>query len=312
MRMPRPVYKLATIEQCHSLLNERMHVSTEIDPLKEKVCDFINTKIDEQIEKVEEYGEYIYTINNEWFDKLKINLYLEFVMHQTLDGRGNANYYNEGGIDNNGKLISPELNVQVQVDKLGKYDKGLLWTVVTHELTHLYDDCRWIRRGHDSLCVQPSTVSDYGLKILADNYNIGLLKAISLGCYLSQFSEENAFVTMTVEELRAMNARDVNIKKKMRTTKAFRNYNKFVIDMRYFLNNTNDRELTFINNLLLTKFKDSHVPKMSGNNFNSSAYKEKLSKWSNEVKIHFMRRFCGAVQYYLEERGLRRFSCLGI
>lgn len=295
-----PVYlKTLTVDECKTMLSEKLHRNTETNQLKERLSEYVCAQIDAMFRYGRTSGVFDFSLENPWFQTLKVKI---SVGHgKNLDPRRmcSAQYYNGSGFDRESRLENPEMSVTVQVSSDGWYPKQWLEACISHEVTHLYDDWKWMNLGHESLCVSPKHTGEAELMAAGDMYGIGLLKTIGFGCYLSSESEENAFIGQVCEELKMLGAKRRNVSKKLKSTSSYRNYKKFGIDMKHYINKCDESTAKTVNELISNWFDKSGVPYIR-NGFDFSVFSEKMLKWAENIRMHFMKRYCGAVQYYLD------------
>lgn len=288
-----------TVDECRTMLSEKLHRNTETDQLKERLSEYVCTQIDAMLRYGRTSGVFDFSIENPWFQRLKVKI---SVGHgKNLDQRRmcSAQYYNGSGLDRENRLENPEMSVTVQVSSDGWYPKQWLVACISHEVTHLYDDWKWMNLGHESLCVSPKHTGAAELMAVGAQYGIHLLGTIGFGCYLSAQSEENAFIGQVCEELAMLSATRRNIHKKLKATSSYRNYRKFTIDLKHHLSECDESTAKTVNDLITNWFNKSGVPCVKGR-FDFQEFSSRMVKWSENVRMHFMKRYCGAVQYYLD------------
>ena len=292
-----------TNDECRYLLTEKLHRAEFLDAIKNDISQFVERNITEMISQGETERTVDFVTPNDWFEKLvvKINFIIGDIKRSFK--KYGAKYFNKSPIDNNGKLASPQLYVTMVVDENGETMLPLIKPFVDHEITHLYDDWQWLNNGHEeSLCNQPKAVDSSVIDEYAKTINSKLLETIGFGCYLSSYTEENSYVSQTVSELWTLGAKRSNISKKLKATVAYRNYTKFKNDLKYFIENSSFMDLANTNFILYKYFKNSGIPSMPPNVFDANLFVNKLLKWAKMIRVHFLKRYCGIVQYYLDER----------
>ena len=291
-----------TFAECRYLLTEKLHRAEFLDPIKNDITQFVEANIQDMLIKNEYQRNIEFVKPNKWFETLLVNINLRNKTTENGVKKDAINYFNESNIGENGKLVKPSINVNMLIDEKGKVNNLFIPIFIDHEITHLYDDWRWMSKGHDSLCNIPKTTNGVNMMEIGEYQKNKLLWIIGFGCYLSAYTEENSFISQTVSELRRINAKESNIKKKLRTTISFRNYHKFLIDIKYFIENCDNNQIGYTNFIIYNNFKKSGAPYIVPKKFDVNHYKEKIALWAQNIWVHFIKRYVGIVQYYLDDR----------
>lgn len=297
-----PELKKLTINECRKLLGEKMHRTDFLDGLKKDVFGFIVAKTKEMIGENAITSVFVYNKPNCYFHKLTIHITLK-----THDGHGglltgnHANYINESGL-RDGKLENPCLDVMMEMSTDGSIMEWFAESSVSHEINHLYDDWVWQNCGHEPIELN-GTVND------RNNLAQGLMKLdsdlandIGYCFYLSIWTEENSFINQTDIELSALGCNRHNVQEMIKKTTAYHNYNKTYTDLQADLDKCAVGELAVLNNLMWHSRKQCKSPCMDPGCFSVDEFKERLVKWCEGIRRHFMKRYCGAVQFYLDRQ----------
>lgn len=287
-------FKRLTNNECRKLLNETLHRMDFLRELQDDVFNFVNERIltinhDNEV-------DIIYNRDNDYFIKLDIHISVT-INEKYMANRNPAVYYNESGL-RGGKIESPKLYVNVIKNQKGNFNSFGLQTSIYHEVTHLYDDWQWIKNGHNPLCVDTNKINITGLiNELISNGN-GISQQVGWCLYLSRYYENNAFINQTESELSKLGCTRKNVSKKIKSTIAYRNYNKLKIDMKYYIANSSDDDFKRLNKMVIDSGLGKIVPRLV--DYNVADYKNKLLKWSEDIFRRFIKRYCGVVQHYLD------------
>lgn len=281
----------------NNLIGERLHRMEFMESLQEDIFNFIKSFIENK-----PIGEYkiIYDKENDYFNKL--NIFIKISANENnKQTKINGNYYNESGLIG-GKIDSPILIINISQALNEENNNSFLETVVVHETTHLYDDWQRMRNGHKPIVIDNSLSRKNEIAAnLIKNYR-GLLNTIGWCIYLDFFVENNAFVNQSIAELKRLNANKENVRAKIKSTIAYRNYKKIKIDINYYLNRESNEDLMVINNFVINNNLNKIVPCLDLDNFDCNLYKTKLLNWTDAIFNRFIRRYAGIVIYYIEKQ----------
>lgn len=147
-------------------------------------------------------------------------------------------------------------------------------------------------------------------KEISELINIGnstenkLIKSIGHLAYLSNETEKHSFISQIFNELELLKCNKLNWREKYPQLTSYKNYHKLYLRLKNAINNSNIEQLFYINNLILYSYKNTNVPRMQINKFNSFVYKEKLLKFVEELFNDFIHRLGGIMSYYLEQQAI--------
>ena len=211
-----------------------------------------------------------------------------------------AKYFNNNPVLKNGKIDNPVLTILCPVVN-GLIDLMTIMYVVSHEITHLYDDWMSIKNGKGCLCANETIVktSEF-LEYASTNGNI-LLKDMAFLSYMSLKTEKQAFLSQTVQELEALGCTMWNYKDIMKKTSLYRNTDISYKNIVKYVRVLTPLQLETINELIVTQYQSANLPKMKLTSFDPDNYRNKLLKWSNGVHKDIMRRYGSVLAYYVDK-----------
>ena len=85
---------------------------------------------------------------------------------------------------------------------------------------------------------------------------------------------------------------------------SYKNYHKLYLQLKNAVNNSNIEQLFYLNNLILYSYKNTNVPRMQTNKFDSFKYKERLLNFVEELFNDFIHRLGGIMSYYLNQQAI--------
>lgn len=282
------------------MINEERHYPKFLDYLKNKICNEIIAQISKHISNGVFSFKKILNANSEYCDNILFNININPNGDINDDKSYNAYYYNMYNNLYNGKLYSPIIMVNCPYSN-GKTNYDIIKTCISHELTHLYDDWNSLKNGNESITRQDINIDSTNLlKELMDSTS-EFKRGIGGLVYLSFKTEQNAFLSQTVQELEGLGCNHNNYKETIKKTILYRNITK---SYRMFYNgikNTNETTLFEFNKLICSKFPKSNIPKYPLNSFNLNIYKNKLSKWAEKIYYKIIKNYGYVVSFYLDE-----------
>lgn len=288
-------FKTLNNNECASLLNETQHRTDFLTPLKNDITVFIEKRIHSGVIGGNNHIDMAYSNDNDYFDVMYIRVYLvTSEQYKTITGNG-GEFYNEEKLEN-GKIKECYLDIQIKISPEGQIYRPILEQIVDHEINHMYDDWEWIVLGHEPLSLTKKI--NISAKFIEDNINSndGLLKAIAWCLYLSKWTEENAHVNQAYSEFQKVKLTRRNVHWKLKSTNAYRNYNKAKIDMEYYVGNTSENTLKNTYNSITSQYGNIGLPVPTKEN----KYGEKLLMWAENIFNHFLKRYCSEASLYLD------------
>lgn len=287
-------YILNEVQYRKMFLSERLHYPKYMEKLFKEVFDEAKTYINNFLEDRTDREHIIVLENNIYFDSLKLII----KNFQSVSDRIVAEYNNtQGNFDSiSEKLIEPTITVYIP-DSLTECNDIELYSDLSHELTHLFDDYISCRQGNGSINFNKNTET---IPKLMNSYN-NLLKNIGKLLYLSFYAGKKAFVTQSYNEFKKVGCTPENYKDKYKETIPYKNYKKLSTTIKNEILNSEDYELKILNNEVNSKYKNTIIPRVDINKFNPDDYRRILSQFIDKQFHNFMKKFGGILTCYLED-----------
>lgn len=289
--------------QYHSLfLDEERHYPKFLDNLKFNVSCKIYERLNDMIGGEVYKNTFTLPVDCEYVDEILVGATITVGGDLTDPKSYTARYFNNDPNLVFGKVHKPVLIISCPSSD-GKIDLMTLTYVLSHELTHLYDD--WVSISNGNGCISANdTISDttslIGLESIPDNT---ILKDIAFLSYMSLKTEKQAFLSQTVQELKALDCTMWNYKEVIKKTTLYNNVYKAHKNFTEAIENLDSEQLYDICKYITDNHPNANVPQMSLNVFNPEKYKIKLMKWADKNYKDIMKRYGSVVSYYLD--GLR-------
>jgi len=293
-------FDYCTDDECAILLNESRHRMDFLDKLKDNIFIKIKESVDVMLNEQKFGSTFVFDEENDFFGRMFIHIILVKVDNINNARNYGGNYYNEKELTK-GKLFEVDFEITIGVNDGGQYNENYIKTIIDHEITHLYDDFEWQATGHKPLIDKSEGNKD---NFIRDNINSndGMLKSLAWCLYLDNWVEENAFINQAYTEFSNVGMTRRNVHTKIKSTVAYRNYNKAKIDMGYYIGNNSEQYLKSIYNNILSKYGKIGIPSPAQEN----NYRNKLRMWSDNIFRHFIKRYCSIVSEYLDNLPLNR------
>ena len=177
----------------------------------------------------------------------------------------------------------------------------LLKVVLSHEITHLYDDWSELIRNGSGINYFNKNIDTTNFINSSFQMNDELYKSLSIMTYMSLKVERQAFLSQTVQELESLGCTLTNYRQKIKETTLYNNISKGYNNLLKEINNSSDYILYNCNLYILNTHPKANLPKMNIGDFDAEKYREKLSKWSDFVYHDTMKMYGSIVQYYLNQ-----------
>lgn len=178
------------------------------------------------------------------------------------------------------------------------YNPAFIDMTIFHEVEHMYDD--WMRQINNGYASIDDKVENNIINLFDDiekNYKDNkFLMGVAGIAYLSIKDEEKAFLTQTYTELQRVNCTRFNYQEKIKETYSYKQYNDIIKNKLPIIKTSSIEDLNLLIELC-KKYKDSNIPKFSGN---YSQYRNKLIKWGEFTAHQFIKKFGGVLTQYLE------------
>lgn len=293
-------FDYCTDDECAILLNESRHHMDFLDKLKDSILVKIKESVNVMLNEQKFDSTFVFDEENDFFERMFIHIILVKVDNINNARNYGGNYYNEKELAK-GKLFEVDFEIIIGVNDSGQYNENYIKTIIDHEITHLYDDFEWQATGHKPLIDKSEGNKD---NFISDNINSNdsMLKSLAWCLYLNNWVEENAFINQAYTELFNVGMTRRNVHAKIKSTVAYRNYNKAKIDMDYYIGNNSEQYLKSIYNNILSKYGKIGIPSPAQEN----NYRDKLRMWSDNIFRHFIKRYCSIVSEYLDNLPLNR------
>lgn len=316
--------------QYRCLIGETSHYPKFLDKFKNEVVCIIhkfvmlrlNNKIGDNIEKT------IQIQNNKYCDTLQLIItFYDANDNDILDFKKYSGYYYaENGVDSGGKIITPMLILRIPLNYKGghfdNYNNGIISTIVSHEMGHLYDDWQYLRCNKNKIGnekIQQFSLNDENQEIhnlLSIAQDDQYLNLISKAAYLAVKTERQSFISQVYQELKHLKINKLNYQQCYKKLVSFQNYNKIYTQMNNFLNDADEYELYIINQTVFNSLSHTQLPKMNPQTFNGELYKKKLYKFNQWLYKDFLKRLGGIIMFYIEENSVQpnhpMFECFVI
>jgi hypothetical protein len=294
------IVQINEVQYADMFLNEERHYPKFLDKLKMDVT----SAVDEEIDKRGKDKQYHFNTNiniiSEYCDEINIDVTLNTNADINDKRQYHASYYNANHCLQNGKLICPQLSIVCPY--VNRRINGFkLYYVIAHELTHLYDDWKRLKCGKDSILLYQKNVGT--ISFLQEMIRIGtsLTKGIGMLSYLSLKVERQAFLSQTVQELKALWCTQFNYRDKLKETVFYGNLIKSYSWFCNGLNNISNKELIDLNRWIINNFPNASIPKYDVKIFNAEQYRQKLMWWADKIYHQTMKKYGSVVSYYVDE-----------
>lgn len=288
------------------ILTETLHYPKILDDVKEELFYIIYQKVIDLVHNNQQSIEFVHKMNNnKFFNDITLQIIIYENKTDSLKNYTPSFYYCENELNDN-KIYKPLLILKIPVDLTSHQitNASAIRTILTHEIGHLYDD--WISQTQGnrpfSLSNKNKEIND--LSILSKNTNNSLLKSISKLAYLSNETEKHSFISQVFNELELLNCNKLNWREKYPYLVSYQNYHKLYIQLKNNIDNTDIGNLFYINNLIFYNYKNTKLPFMNIQSFNSIKYRNKLIKFIENLYNDFIHRLGGIISYYLNEKSL--------
>ena len=282
------------------MLDEEMHYPKFLDILKNEISTKVHIEIEKQLSNNKTDFEFSLPLKCEYTDNIIFKINIDKTGDITNDKEYKCFYYNEYNslIDN--KLINPQIMIQCP-SKNKKVMFPLLKAVLSHEITHLYDDWSELMRNGSGINYFNKNIDTTNFINSSFQMNDELYKSLSIMAYMSLKVERQAFVSQTVQELESLGCTLTNYKQKIKETALYNNISNGYNNLLKEINNSSDYILYNCNLYILNTYPKANLPKMNIGDFDTKKYREKLLKWSDFVYHNTMKMYGSIVQYYLNQ-----------
>ena len=249
---------------------------------------------------------YFYPSEKTYADQIHIEIEL-YKCDDIYDVRNYGGQY-FGTQFNGGKIQDAIISLKIPVSRHNTIYDAYVFSAALHEIEHLYDDwMEFSKTGTGML----SNRKIYQTSLAFNDYvqasgKDDLKSAVGKIGYLSNYSEQKAFVTQTYAELERLKCSRENFRNVLRQTVPYRNYIKIKNNFVNIIEHADAGELLALNKDLYDRFPSSSIPKFDYHRKNLmpnfiERYRKKLITWSELVFKEFMKRMYGVVFQYLED-----------
>ena len=116
----------------------------------------------------------------------------------------------------------------------------LLKVVLSHEITHLYDDWSELMRNGSDINYFNKNIDTTNFINSSFQMNDELYKSLSIMAYMSLKVERQAFISQTVQELESLGCTLTNYKQKIKETTLYNNISNGYNNLLKEINNSSD------------------------------------------------------------------------
>jgi len=285
-----------------SIIDEALHYPKFLDKVKFETEVAICNYVSDMIKNNKDYMEKEFNLHyNLYLNKITFKITLNY--NQDIDDKklygGHADSDERLTTDN--KLNKAFLNLIFPVSDSKKINQSKISYIVSHEINHLYDDWNDLLRGGNGIFTNRKNIEN--IEFLEQNIdsNNKLLKNIAWVCYMSLYTESNAFTVQLMSELRNMKCNYSNVKEKFKETVAYNNLKGIEKDLFSELASSSEYGLFLTNNFIISHYRKTSAPKLNIEQFDADRYKQMLSKWAERTLYRITKRYYGVVQLYCDE-----------
>lgn len=282
------------------IIDEAQHYPDFLDNVKMEVVYHVTQYVNNMI-KNKQYELKDTVVNMDYYKQYFDSFTLNVRLFEDEDIDNDKNYGAKAFSDEKlekGKLIGAKITVNASISNKWETDISRLRYVVSHEVTHLFDDWDNLSRGGEGVFNNKETTANVTFMKKMENDTNKIIKSLRWIAYLSIKTESNAFTQQLMQELERLKATRLNIKEKFRETVSYNNMKKSEIEFNNALKNTNFYELLETNNIINDYYSHSSIPKMNPNQFDAEKYLNRLKNWGERVLHKLSRRYYGVVQLY--------------
>jgi hypothetical protein len=294
------ITQINEVQYADMFLNEERHYPKFLDDIKANVFKFVFDVIQKCIKKRINKYQTVMKLDCEYCDEIIFKITLCYGL-DTKDKRLYKAYYlNNYNKLHDGKIYKPQIIIDVPINN-GKTNYFILDYSASHELTHLYDDWTALCNGNESISFQAKNVYSNDMIQYLMKRGREFERGIAMLSYLSLKVEKQAFLSQTVQELKQIGCSQFNYRKKIKETVLYNNISK---GYKMFLNGirfADNKMLYNLNAKIMTEFSGASIPKCDVNTFDAEKYREKLTRWADNIYYRIMKSFGSVVSYYIDE-----------
>lgn len=282
------------------MLGEELHYPKFLDTLKNEISAKVHLRIEEELSNGHNHFSFAIPLNCEYTDRLFINVNVSDNNNVSDKKAYKCYYYNEYNALIDDKLINPQIYIQCPSAN-NKVMFPILKTVLSHEITHLYDDWSELKRNSNGINYVSKNCDTATFVNSSFHMDDNLYKALSMMAYMSLKVERQAFLSQTIQELEELGCTLSNYHKKLKETIIYNNLTKSYELLLNEINNANEHELNNCNTYIIYTHPKANLPKMNVGNFNATKYKAKLLQWAEKEYHNLMKMYASIVQYYIDQ-----------
>lgn len=290
------------------LIHEKLHYNYDIEPLLSEVMDTLNAKISNTLKQMRKYKvdnhEETFNVpikNSKYIDNIEFTIKYDMFIDTNKVNKSTASYYNENPeIDRStGKMRYPTITVKLPFNNMYYYDRLLLKSAVSHELTHLIDDYEEIIRDNTPINYRKMPLTIQTMHELgADNK---LYNALFMLLYTGYEFEKKAFINQAYNDLKRVGCNPYNYKEVYKKTDPYITYTNMYNKSINIIQNASDNELEELNFVLNTAYTNHDIPRMNIGYFTADEYRAKLINMAKRIRHDFMKKYGGIITAYLED-----------
>lgn len=288
------------IQYADMFLNEERHYPKFLENLKTRTFEFVFEIIEKcQKSRIYEY-QAIMNIDCEYCNEIIFDITLRNGLDIGDKRLYRAYYVNNYNQLYNGKLYKPQITIDVPINNR-RTNYFMIDYLISHELTHLYDDWMRMREGKESISMNATNAETTNVVNYLLSCEDEMCRGVGVIAYLSLKVERKAFLSQTVQELKGLGCNQFNYKEKLKETTLYNNLTKGYRMFCYGMKNSNRDELYLLNVKIIKTYPKANIPKCDIKTFNYDEYCRKLSKWVNNVYHQTMKKYGSVVSYYIDE-----------
>ena len=294
-------YCVNNLSSKKSVIDEALHYPEFLDNVKfnieTMVCKCVSDMVSIHKEKL---TTDLAIRSNLYFNAINVDITLiyndDITDKKKYGGFSNSNET----LTNDNKLDIAYLTFVFPVSENNEYDTAKISYVVSHEVGHLYDDWNELIRGGEGLFVNKNNRANTEFLQKYNASDNKLMRNIAWLCYMSLYTEKNAFAQQLMQELKGMKCNHTNVHEKFKETVSYKNLKETETDFFDSLKETDDLDLYDINSYIMQGHLDVSVPKLNVAQFDAKKYRAMLAKWGERTLHSISRRYFGVVQLYCD------------
>ena len=290
---------LISEEQYRKLfLAETCHHPHFLDEINAKLSDEIIRHAEETAGAGSSSCMFVFNCKNEIFQDLNVNLAIEIINGEEIDNLKSYQSNIYSGVFDGEKIRNAILNMWIPFTTESYTNKDCIHSVVSHEMMHLFDDYTSQKNGMPPVSMAIETLDN---NVLMKNPLVRgnkLAREIVVFLYISSTFEKKAYLAQTLNELYRVGCTWDNYREKMKNTVQYRNFRITRDNINNEISKSSHEKLVEAIRLINMLAHNTNLPNPNTNS--EGQLKQKISKWIEGEYRKFMRKYGGAVLYFLE------------